>query len=214
MKTVMTIFLTLLMAFNALATAQYPDKLLYDGKEYGLHTNPMEQYFRAYPEKKPSDGVRSSALWRGYVATFEIKTNTLILKDIEVMVWSENCRLTSWKSVKDRIVTNGEDLVVDWFTGLLVLPYGETVKYVHMGYDSTYENYIVLEVKAGSITGERKFDYHQYKAFKEKQFNEYIKTEDYKKKFAELKNKGRDPDKIDKDLRRSIIMYTSEFLDE
>ena len=129
------VLLFVFITSSAFATAQYPDKIVYEGKEYELHTNPMEAYFAKHPDKKPRNGIVSSALWRGYVATFEFKTNSLVLKDIQIQVLkdTEDRKYdTSWKSVRGDVVPKGEELPVDWFTGILVLPHGTRVKYVHL----------------------------------------------------------------------------------
>ncbi len=165
---------------NVLATAQYPDKIIYHGTAYNLHTNPLEPYFEKNPEKKPKSGTMSTALWRGYVATFLVTNQVMQLKDvqIEVHVEKEEGKYPyEWKSVVNKVVPENGPLKIDWFTGILVLPYGELVNYVHMGYGSTYENYILLEVKEGKITGKREFDYKQYETFKAKQFAEYKKDQ-------------------------------------
>ena len=51
-------------------TAQYPDKITYNGTEYSLNSNPLEPYFEKNPENRPD--MVSTALWRGYVGHFEI----------------------------------------------------------------------------------------------------------------------------------------------
>jgi hypothetical protein len=72
MKILAAITLTVLLAaLNAFAPAQAPDRIIYQSKEYSLQTNPMEEYFAKHPDKQPRSGVMSTALWRGYVATFE-----------------------------------------------------------------------------------------------------------------------------------------------
>ena len=40
------------------------------------------------------------------------------------------------------------EVLADWYTGVLVIPRGRQVSYVHMGYGSTYERYVLLEVLA------------------------------------------------------------------
>lgn len=218
MKTSLLVMLLLaIAALSAFATAQFPDKILYDGKEYSLHTNPMDSYFSKHPNKKPKDEVMCTALWRGYVATFEIKDNDLALTDIEVMVMKKNKdgeSNTAFKSVKDAVISQGKTLVIDWFTGILVLPHGELVNYVHMGYGSTYSNYILLEIKKGKLTGKHTFDHKEYEQFKEKQFQAFKKMEIYRKHAGELKKREWSQEDIDSFLRRSVVNYTSEFLDE
>lgn len=207
------ILLIAVIASHAFATAQFPDRIIYEGKEYSLQTNPMEPYFEKHPDRKPKGGVISSALWRGYVAAFEFRTNRLFLKDIRIQIWNEKEDGTSWKSVRDEIVPKGEELFIDWFTGILVLPGGELVNYVHMGYGSTYSNYILLELKDGGLTGQRSFDHKQYEEFREKQFQAYRKTEEYKQRVEDLKKRRWNQESIDSFLRSYIVEYTSRFLD-
>ena len=84
MKTVFTIILTLFFWLNVFATAQESDQLIYNGKMYSLSSNPLESYFEKYPDKRPRPEVMTSSLWRGYVATFEIRDSMLYVKDISV----------------------------------------------------------------------------------------------------------------------------------
>lgn len=218
MKALTAAILTLAISTSsAFATAQYPDKILYDGQEYNLHTNPMEPYFAEHPDRKPETGFSMTALWRGYVATFAFKANRLVLEDIGIRIRVERRGGKppyEWKSILSEVLPEGDTLQVDWFTGILVLPYGERVKYVHMGYGSTYSNYILLEVKNGKLTGQRNLDHDQYVDFKERQFQAYKKTKAYKQQVARLKQHGGSQEFVDSFLRDFVVSYTSEFLDE
>jgi len=210
---IVAILLFTVATSSAFATAQYPDKIVYLGEEYSLHTNPMSAYFAMHPDKRPVGGIRSTALWRGYVATLEFKTNSLVLKDIEIEILNEEKNDTFWKSAKDVVVPKDKDLLVDWFTGILVLPHGKLMNYVHMGYGSTYSDYILLEIKSGKLTGRRNFDYKQYEEFKEKQFQAFKKTKEYRNRAEDLKKEEWTQENIDNFLRSFIVRYTSEFLD-
>lgn len=202
---------------NVFATAQASDKILYKGKEYCLHTNPMEAFFEKHPDKKPEGGVMSTALWRGYVATFTITNQTMQLRDIEIQIRVEKEKSKypyEWKSVLNELVPKGETLTIDWLTGILVLPDGELMRYVHMGYGSTYENYILIEVKSGKVTGKRELGHKQYELLKAYQFAEYKNTDKYRASFDELTKNGQGKEHIDKFLRQYETQYTSEFLGE
>lgn len=215
-KILLILVVILLGTVNLFATAQYPDKIFYNGKEYALHSNPMEEYFQKFPDKKPKSGIISSALWRGYVATFEIADNSLYLKDIDILVskkTKDNSFETEWKSVLSEVVPDNKKLKIDWFTGLLVLPFGEIVNYVHMGYGSTYENYILLEIDKGDFKLSKEYDYKGYERFKERQFQAFKKTEEYKKLIEDMKKKGDYDEKFaDSFLRSFITSYTSKIL--
>lgn len=194
------------------ATAQYPDKLIYNGKEYALHTNPLEFYFEKHPDKKPKTEVMSTALWRGYVATFEIEEGQLYVKDVQIQVWRKNGEDVAWRSVIKDIFPDKE-VKAGWFTGLLVLPYGKLVNYVHMGYGSTYKNYLILEINEGNLQQEKQFNYKKYEQFKEEQFAEFKKTEEYRRLVEELSKEGdNSPEFIDSFLKDFVVQYTSKIL--
>lgn len=215
MRIVLIFLLMLFLSIDVFATAQMSDKIIYKGKVYMLHSNPMEAYFEKNPEKQPRGGIVSSALWRGYVATFEVRNDMLYLKDIEIMyrdtIDKENFN-SKWRSAFKEVVPDGKELAIDWMTGLLVLPQGKIVNYVHMGYASTYENYTVLEVDKGIVKREISFDYKAYDEFRDKQYRAFKMTEEYKKTKADLMQDGNSEEFIDSFLREYIIKYTSRIL--
>lgn len=216
LKIILSAFTLLIFAVHIYATAQYPDKIIYNGKEYKLHSNPMEDYFEKFPDRKPKTTIMSSALWRGYVATFEISEKSLMLKDISIEVSKKsgkNSFDTEWKSVLAEVVPDKKPLKIDWFTGLLVIPFGEIVNYVHMGYGSTYENYILLEISNGDFVKAKEYDYKSYENFKQRQFEAFKKTEEYRKIIeTEKKKKDFNAKFMDDFLRSFITNYTTKLL--
>lgn len=116
------------------------------------------------------------------------------------------------KSVITEVLSEKEKLKIDWLKGILVIPCGEIVNYVHMGYGSTYENYILLEIADGKLINTKEFDYKEYEKFRERQFEAFKKTEEYKKVFENLRKKGDSPEFIDSFLKNFVIEYTSKIL--
>lgn len=217
MKAFLTIILTLFLGLKAFATAQYPDKIIYNGKEYSLHSNPLEPYFQKNPDKRPRGGSMSTALWRGYVATFEIRNDQLLLKDIEIEyedTTSKKSYSSKWRSVINEVFPEKKDIKIEWLTGLLVLPHGKLVNYVHMGYGSTYQNYMLLEIDKGDLKKEKRFKHEDYERFKEKQFQAFKQTEEYRKIKLDLLKGGRTDESIDSFLLRFVTEYTSKILAE
>lgn len=214
-RLLLTIILTLFSGLKVFATAQFPDKINYNGNEYNLNSNPLEVYFEKNPNKRPKSEVRSSALWRGYVATFEIIDNQLFLKDIEIQyrdTTSKGSNNSNWKSVLNEVFADQKNIQVDWYTGLLVLPQGKVVNYVHMGYGSTYQHYTILELNKGVLTQEKQFKRKAYEKFKEKQFQIFKQTEDYHKMKSDLLQKGNSEEFVDSLLRSYVTEYTSKIL--
>jgi hypothetical protein len=217
MKTILAIMLTLVSGLKVFATAQYPDKIIYIGKEYSLHSNPLETYFKMNPDKRPKGGIMSTALWRGYVATFEVKEKQLFLEDIEIQyndTTSKESYPYKWRSVVNEVFPGQEEIKIDWLTGLIVIPHGKLVNYVHMGYGSTYKNYILLEIEKGNLKQERRFKYKEYEKFKERQFQAFKLTEEYRKIKSDLQKDGTSDEFVDSFLRSFVTEYTSKILTE
>lgn len=217
MKPLLTLLLTLLICTNLFATAQEPDKIIYKGKLYMLFSNPLEKYFEKYPDKRPKSKSMSTALWRGYIATFEVKEMQLFLKDIEIEYLDTTSKgRTEYKlqSVLNEVFPNQKEVKIDWLTGLLVIPRGKMKNYVHMGYGSTFKKYTLLEISKGDLKKEKRLSYKQYEKFKEKQFQAFRQTDEYLKIKNDLQKNGT-PDKfIDSFLRSYIVGYTSKILTE
>jgi hypothetical protein len=215
MKFLITTVLSIFFCLTTYATAQYPDRIIFNGKEYSLHSNPLESYFEKNPDKRPKGGVMSTALWRGYVATFEVRDSQLFVKDIQIQYWDTTDKKnhdTKWKSVIMEVFGEQKNIKVDWLTGLLVLPYGKLVNYVHMGYGSTYEKYFLLEINKGDYIKSKQFDYKDYEKFKDKQFAAYKQTDEYKETKAKLKKDGSTDEFIDNFLRSFVTEYTLKIL--
>ena len=157
----------------------------------------------------------STALWRGYVAYFEIIDEQLFLTDIKIEVSDEDSKddyETKWISAFKQVFPDKEKVKIDWYTGILILPHGKMVEYVHMGYASSYENYIILEIDKGVLKKEKKFNIKEFEVFKERQFTEFKKTDEYKKLKEDFKKKGSSDEFIDSFLKNYVINYTSKIL--
>ncbi|WP_051197755.1 hypothetical protein [Flavobacterium soli] len=192
------------------ATAQYPDKIVYQGTEYSLQTNPLEKYFKKHPEKRPKGGVMSSACWRGYVATFEVLDGKLLIKKLEIEIRDKDKKNGySWKNVLEETFPDTTERFTDWFSGLLILPHGKLINYVHLDYGSTFENYILLNIKNGAINKERNLSGEEFAELKAKKFAAYKTTNEYAEKKAELIEEGWEQDDLDRFIGSFIQEYIS-----
>ena len=130
-------------------TAQIPEKLILDGEPVTMtgfpdlpHKDP--RIIVLDPGKTHGTGiVYSTACWRRYQGTWEIKDGKLYLVDLEGVF---------------RLVAGHAPIFADWFTGELVIPRGEVIRYVHMGFESTYEQELRISVKAGILVDRRTID--------------------------------------------------------
>ena len=202
------------------ATAQIPDRLIYQGKSYNLHNNPLEVYFKEHPKKRPEGDVSSTALWRGYIATFEIQNDVLILKDLQIEVYEHQEGREAWapntalKSVLKEVFPEEDTIKIDWCTEILILPSGRIQKYVHQGYASSFEQYVLLEVKEGSLVEAKTFDYEGYLAFKKEQLKRFKTTSSYETYLTKWKEKYEyTEEEVDEILERNIFKYLDTFLE-
>jgi hypothetical protein len=88
-----------------------------------------------------------TALWRGYIGTWEVLGDRLYLVAIHKLVLNgpgTNFLETVFPGYPDRVFAH-------WYSGTLRIPQGNTLKYVHMGYQSTYERDMLIEVERGVI---------------------------------------------------------------
>jgi hypothetical protein len=168
-----------LSASRAGATAQTPDVISVDGKTHDLTVNPLERYLAEHPEKRPSSNTWSSANWRGYVAHWAVADGKLILTDVRIATGKDETA-----SVLKDVFQEPPPIVATWFTGHLIIPTGKLVQYVHMGYASEFDRYLVLRIKEGVVTKTTPMDREAFAQFRAAQFAAFKKTETYRKAIA------------------------------
>lgn len=145
------------------ATAQHPDRLIYQGDTLPLFTNPLEQYFsESHPRPDSLFCIASSACWRGYIATWELRSDSLFLRSIQVSYDGllgalHQASLVDLSSVIEGASAGGP-VFAHWFSGTLYIPRGKMLEYVHMGYASLFEKELFLEIRGGRLVRTRVLD--------------------------------------------------------
>ena len=127
-------------------TAQYPERLVLDGVMHDMCATPLSSC--ALKGQFPSFVSPSTACWRGYVGTWEIVDGRLYL--IEFIGFlnydgDEADLQTLFPDATDRVFA-------DWYSGVIRIPQGKLLHYEHMGYESTYERDLIIEIDAGTVT--------------------------------------------------------------
>jgi len=148
--------LVLLFATPAWPTAQIPEKIVYEGTEGFLFTNPLETYFTK-DNPRPEFAAPHTACWRGYVGSWEIREDTLYLTDLKAWMRDEEGKAAPVEF--ERIFPGKtKPMKADWFTGTLRIPRGKPIRYVHMGYLTVYEYDVFLRVDAGKVIDRQTID--------------------------------------------------------
>jgi len=134
--------------------AQLPDVLIQDGSKMDLYSNPLEPYWDLYPMKRPAFQITENCK-RGYIATWELCDSLLILRGIEgnvkrssFLFWKKIVPY-SWRLLFPRVKSGG--IVASWFTGKIRIPQGNSMIYVHNGYDSRFEREMIITLDKGKV---------------------------------------------------------------
>ena len=126
-------------------TAQIRERLIFNGNKLELCTCPLNSFlnFSKFSRKFCSP---HTALWRGYVGTWEIVDNRLYLIKLsgEFVDGSQVSLEAIFPGYPDRVFAH-------WYSGVLRIPQGGLLKYVHMGFGSKYESDLILNIDKGYV---------------------------------------------------------------
>jgi hypothetical protein len=130
-------------------TAQIPESLLYQGEQVTMCTNPLNEYF-AMAGLNPPFESHCTALWRGYVGCWEIIDDRLYLTSLQgTLKDGGDANLeTVFPGFPDKVFAH-------WYSGTIRIPQGKQLEYVHMGYGSTFERDLLLEIERGLVVSTR-----------------------------------------------------------
>jgi hypothetical protein len=125
---------------ESVMTAQIHETLILNGEKTSMaFCPPLPRDHRVVELKEneiDSDSlVFLTACWRRYIGTWEIKDNKLYLNKLFGAL-----KLQSLDPVH-----------ADWFTGVLRIPQGERLHYVHMGFGSVFEKELHIKIEKGIV---------------------------------------------------------------
>ncbi|WP_374360920.1 hypothetical protein [Cloacibacterium sp.] len=209
MKFRLLIFIFIFSISKIFATAQAPDKIIIDNKEYDLLNNPLENYFAKNPELDPIYGGKikmfekykteiipipfSTGNYRGYIATFKIENQILKLIDIEIQNIESEKR--EYISVFKELF--GDKNVTLNYSGILVIPTGDFLESANFGYSYLFTEYRLITINNDKVLKSKELSKDEYLKFKFKQFTEYKKTNQYKAEVKEYYENWKSDKKIE-----------------
>jgi hypothetical protein len=126
-------------------TAQIAEKLIYGGKKVAMCTEPLAHFCKLGGEV-PEFAFNCTALWRGYVGTWELVGARLYLIGLTgtIQDGTEATLETVFPGFPDRVFAH-------WYSGTLRIPEGQMLEYVHMGYGSTFARDRFLRFEQGVL---------------------------------------------------------------
>jgi hypothetical protein len=131
-------------------TAQVAERIIINGEYYNLMTEPLKAFWE---EKNGKLAIMSSntSNWRGYVGTWEIRNGSLYLINIEGESKFIDFKPSEHNKVK-----------ATWYSGVLRVPQGKLISYVHAGWGSQFEFDLLYLVENGDIKENRIIDNRPY----------------------------------------------------
>ena len=162
----LSLLLLAVLAPPAGATGQTPERLLLNGRVLALYATPLAPLLHDREDLEKVFESWSTGCWRGYVGTWHIEGDRLLLvslgrdagdsEDGEDPVWGgpvlEGIPLsTVFGDVEGPIPAT-------WFSGTLRLPMSPSYRYVHMGFGTTFDEELHLELVRGRVVARRLVD--------------------------------------------------------
>lgn len=222
MKIRLLIFIFSFSIIKLFATAQAPDKIIIENKEYDLLNNPLENYFVENPDLDPIYGGKikmfnkykteiipipfSTGNYRGYIATFKIENQLLKLVDIKVQNIESEKR--EYISVYKELF--GDKNIIINYSGILVVPIGKFLDSANFGYSYLYSEYKLITIKNDKIQKSKNLKKDEYLKFKFSQFEEYKKTDDFKNSVREYFDNWRNDKKMELSIENTKHLSKKE----
>lgn len=119
------------------ATEQYPDYLIYNGDTLEMYSYPFESYRKAHPNPIYDTlfECRSTALYRGYVAYWEIRRDSLFLIKVEVYSYNPKRYEAEFVSIDKSIIFKeipyDSDIFASWVNSTCLVFLEDTVNKNH-----------------------------------------------------------------------------------
>lgn len=151
----LSLFLLWIFPFQQInATAQIAERIIINGDTISMFSCPLEYLpHKEYEEldKMLDKKYSSTALWRAYMGTWEIKNNQLYLLKVE----DKNGEIRVSHILQKYNTPNG--IKASWFSGIIKCIRGKNIQYVHMGFESVYEYETIYTIKKGKIVSSKNY---------------------------------------------------------
>jgi hypothetical protein len=132
-------------------TAQFGENLLYKNEQLSMRSNPLADC-DLFNAKAKHLVIDCTAIWRGYIGDWEIIDDRLYLIGITGKLRSGDDASLGYffPEFPDRVFAH-------WYSGVINIPKGKCINYVHMGYASEFEQELELYVEQGVIISSETF---------------------------------------------------------
>ncbi len=159
----------------------------------------LNDYFKLFPEKYFSPKYVISALWRGYIATFEISNDQLFVKKIEILSDRDfNFELFKEFDYKKPC---------DWYSGFIRIDAFRGEFDDEQNTEATYE---FLEIKNGNLKKIHCLNFKDFIEFKNNLYAKFKKTDEYNDLFLRWKTSELDELEIEEHIYSRFMEYIKD----
>lgn len=150
-------------AASAAATSQIPEKIIVAGTRHALLNEPLHERLEkrklsARVRALLSSGSGGTALWRGYIGTWEIRDDVLYLVAVHDGL-NRLIPLDELLPADARRPSTAPDgaIQADWVSTQLEIGRGKWSRPPGSGWDGAYESYLLVDVRNGRVIGTREY---------------------------------------------------------
>ncbi|MCD7900458.1 MAG: hypothetical protein LUH22_11460 [Bacteroides sp.] len=184
--------LTFLLNISYLyATGASGDIAYLNGEKWYMLDKPIERsetLREAFHQFLPEERSISTADWEGYTAFWEIKNNQLLLQKVEVEIGDSIQVIQNLNQVFANYQTP-TGILASWVNADIRLGRGETVRYVHMGFDRNEEEECILTVQEGIVLHQTFYQNKKVKGYTMEEIHKEIIQRFPWQEFPELSKK-------------------------
>jgi len=146
-------------------TAQTPERIILDGRPRSLFADPLYRLTARCRLDLSRPDHRSTANYRGYIGTWEIRDGRLYLVHLAWETWGsggQDGEMTVAETTQRKLFraaqVEGFPILAHWFNGRLRIALGRRLIYSHHGWSSWFERERVIHFRAGEIVRDREVD--------------------------------------------------------
>lgn len=181
-QTLVLLFVWLLLCVRPVgATLQDSDVLILDGERLSLNTEPLTPLLLDKRIALPAPAVVWTSNWRGYVATWLLADGRLVLHRVDVLLKSAEGKNEEAQPVDvlPRVFAGQSQVPAEWFSGTLIVPRGNVLRYGSVGYGSVYERYTVLHIRRGGLVSREDLSSKEFSVLRRQRFAAFKRTAAY-----------------------------------
>lgn len=155
MRYILSVILFAGIYFQALATAQDCERLVDNGVAKGMCTGILDRDTLIFNRLKERLSHYTTSCWRGYRGHWKIQNDSLFLDSVTVNTVDYRVRRKIEIDDLFSSLRTPSGYFFNSFSDTLRVVSGECIHYVHMAWDSSWENEEIITVNQGIVKGRK-----------------------------------------------------------